>query len=295
MLACCRCIPVMNDSMNKDWHFGKAYGWWRRLRKKKSMYMGYGWWFGIGNCQGDGRTSHSVFAPRLLPVRATSWPWWCWLRLCFCTVVRVCWKLENTKAMNNNNETTTGLLLLRRSRILLSYPELAHRAWGPTGESLVKTSIALMQSGICLTYLIFVPQNFHTSILVLTGLDISPLLSSWLAFRFHFCGFETFVKIDTHQSTGQLLDSIWLDNLFGFCCSRVHVARIRYGARPWNMASSKSSAALCPRLVSLCWDQCKYIMVNVLWILPSILWLSYFALLFNNHERFCCLKAPLHC
>ena len=35
-----------------------------------------------------------------------------------------------------------------------------------------------MQSGVCLTYLIFVPQNLHTSLLILTGIDISPSL--WL-------------------------------------------------------------------------------------------------------------------
>lgn len=66
----------------------------------------------------------------------------------------------------------------RRRRIMLSYPELAYRALGPTGESLVKTGIALMQSGVCLTYLIFVPQNLHTAVLHLFGWNLSPSL--WL-------------------------------------------------------------------------------------------------------------------
>jgi len=55
--------------------------------------------------------------------------------------------------------------LLRPSRRTpLSYPELAYRALGKRGERLVQTGIALMQSGVCLTYLIFVPQNLHTSL-----------------------------------------------------------------------------------------------------------------------------------
>jgi len=33
----------------------------------------------------------------------------------------------------------------------LSYPDLAHRAFGPRGETAVKVGIALMQSGVCLT------------------------------------------------------------------------------------------------------------------------------------------------
>eukprot|EP00543_Licmophora_paradoxa_P015082 CAMPEP_0202474802 /NCGR_PEP_ID=MMETSP1360-20130828/92505_1 /ASSEMBLY_ACC=CAM_ASM_000848 /TAXON_ID=515479 /ORGANISM="Licmophora paradoxa, Strain CCMP2313" /LENGTH=685 /DNA_ID=CAMNT_0049101943 /DNA_START=1307 /DNA_END=3364 /DNA_ORIENTATION=+ len=56
----------------------------------------------------------------------------------------------------------------------LSYPELANRALGPRGEFIVKTGIALMQSGVCLTYLIFVPQNLHTSMEYLFHLDLTP-------------------------------------------------------------------------------------------------------------------------
>lgn len=81
------------------------------------------------------------------------------------------WKLENEKAENSS-------LLGGNRRIMLSYPVLAYRALGDTGESLVKMGIALMQSGVCLTYLIFVPQNLHTSMLQIFGWDVSP--SIWL-------------------------------------------------------------------------------------------------------------------
>lgn len=65
-----------------------------------------------------------------------------------------------------------------KRRLLLSYPELAYRALGERGESLVKMGIALMQSGVCLTYMIFVPQNLHTSMLLLFNWNVSPSL--WL-------------------------------------------------------------------------------------------------------------------
>lgn len=110
------------------------------------------------------------------------------------------WKGEDEKSNgshnNNNNDDddpavtteTSGLLEAppapapappkRRRRIMLSYPELAYRALGPTGESLVKTGIALMQSGVCLTYLIFVPQNLHASFFHLFHWNVPPSL--WL-------------------------------------------------------------------------------------------------------------------
>ncbi|KAL7450103.1 hypothetical protein ACHAWC_002081, partial [Mediolabrus comicus] len=62
----------------------------------------------------------------------------------------------------------------------LSYPELAYRAWGIKGQRLVQIGIGLMQSGVCLTYLIFVPQNLRTSAYLLTGVDISTTV--WLLF-----------------------------------------------------------------------------------------------------------------
>mmetsp|Transcript_25182 Transcript_25182/g.37266 ORF Transcript_25182/g.37266 Transcript_25182/m.37266 type:complete len:680 (+) Transcript_25182:99-2138(+) len=45
---------------------------------------------------------------------------------------------------------------------LLTYPELAHRAFGDYSV-LISGGIAAMQFGVCLTYLIFVPQNLYES------------------------------------------------------------------------------------------------------------------------------------
>jgi len=55
----------------------------------------------------------------------------------------------------------------------LSYLELARQAFGSTRETLIKIGIAAMQSGVCLTYLIFVPQNFQASIQSLMGQNVS--------------------------------------------------------------------------------------------------------------------------
>jgi proton-coupled amino acid transporter len=96
------------------------------------------------------------------------------------------WKYEDDKVADTTENT--ALLLNggsptgkpRNRRQMLSYPELAYRALGPIGESVVKAGIALMQSGVCLTYLIFVPQNLHTSMLSISSgrLDVSPKM--WL-------------------------------------------------------------------------------------------------------------------
>ena len=45
---------------------------------------------------------------------------------------------------------------------LLTYPELSHRAFGDYSV-LISGGIAAMQFGVCLTYLIFVPQNLYES------------------------------------------------------------------------------------------------------------------------------------
>jgi len=77
------------------------------------------------------------------------------------------WKIESAKSNNANM-----LLQKKPKRTILSYPELAHRALGGTGEAFVKIGIAFMQSGVCLTYLIFVPQNLKTVTFILFGYDI---------------------------------------------------------------------------------------------------------------------------
>mmetsp|Transcript_11999 Transcript_11999/g.34378 ORF Transcript_11999/g.34378 Transcript_11999/m.34378 type:complete len:602 (-) Transcript_11999:155-1960(-) len=54
-----------------------------------------------------------------------------------------------------------------------SYPDLAKKAFGSNGQTLVKIGIAAMQSGVCLTYLIFVPQNMKSSCRALFGVNVS--------------------------------------------------------------------------------------------------------------------------
>lgn len=82
------------------------------------------------------------------------------------------WKLESSRAAKKNLLLSkTGSR--RPKRVVLSYPELAFRALGGTGETFVKIGIALMQSGVCLTYLIFVPQNLKTVTQNLLGYNIN--------------------------------------------------------------------------------------------------------------------------
>jgi len=72
------------------------------------------------------------------------------------------WKHENLKEKRSSNT----------SRIILSYPELAYRALGYRGELVTKVGIALMQSGVCLTYIIFVSQNLQTCANLIWGTDL---------------------------------------------------------------------------------------------------------------------------
>ena len=57
---------------------------------------------------------------------------------------------------------------------LLTYPELARRAFGG-GSAFVQIGIALMQFGVCLTYLIFVPQNLVEATRALFGLEVDKV------------------------------------------------------------------------------------------------------------------------
>ncbi|GKY97740.1 hypothetical protein MPSEU_000732200 [Mayamaea pseudoterrestris] len=81
-----------------------------------------------------------------------------------------CWRYEQEAS-----EEIVNLLhgATPRKRTVLSYPELAYRALGAHGEGIVKTGIALMQSGVCLTYFIFVSQNLHTFANNAFGLTVS--------------------------------------------------------------------------------------------------------------------------
>lgn len=62
----------------------------------------------------------------------------------------------------------------------LSYPELAYRALGVTGQQFLKIGIALMQSGVCLTYLIFVPQNLSKCYETMFHKYTSPIMWLWI-------------------------------------------------------------------------------------------------------------------
>lgn len=71
---------------------------------------------------------------------------------------------------SSSNNTATATIIPTTP----SYPDLAYRAYGSRGETLVKIGIAAMQSGVCLTYLIFVPQNMRSSCRALFKVDLPP-------------------------------------------------------------------------------------------------------------------------
>jgi proton-coupled amino acid transporter len=104
-----------------------------------------------------------------------------------------CWKVESDRnhrmAARMEEEEGRVRTLLERSTddnddnneqaepftpALLTYPELASRAFGPSAF-IVELGIALMQFGVCLTYLIFVPQNLQECVRTVTGHEISRL------------------------------------------------------------------------------------------------------------------------
>ena len=62
---------------------------------------------------------------------------------------------------------------------MLTYPELAKRAFGPRLSMLVDMGIAMLQYGVCLTYLIFVPHNLHETVETLFGLNVSKTKLLW--------------------------------------------------------------------------------------------------------------------
>jgi len=55
---------------------------------------------------------------------------------------------------------------------LLTYPELARRAFGSRYSLLVDFGISSMQFGVCLTYLIFVPANMYGCVMALFGVAV---------------------------------------------------------------------------------------------------------------------------
>ena len=71
--------------------------------------------------------------------------------------------------------------LLRVTVVGVSYPQLAHMAYGAPGETAVRAGICAMQLGICLTYFIFVPHNVSASVAALTHGAVDLPLSAGLA------------------------------------------------------------------------------------------------------------------
>jgi len=86
------------------------------------------------------------------------------------------WKAESLKAYEAINEEQQQTIA-GRSRAL-TYPELANRAMGLFGQRIVEIGIALMQSGVCLTYLIFVPKNLQISMRYLANINLDARI--WL-------------------------------------------------------------------------------------------------------------------
>jgi hypothetical protein len=82
-------------------------------------------------------------------------------------------KTEDTALLDANTSTTDELHHHQRT-FFLSYPELAYRALGVRFEQLVKLGISLMQSCVCLTYLIFVPQNLSSAVHLLWNVQVAP-------------------------------------------------------------------------------------------------------------------------
>jgi proton-coupled amino acid transporter len=90
-----------------------------------------------------------------------------------------CWQYEHdNNACGEETLLLAGSKFRHRQRTELSYPELAYRGLGVHGETLVKTGIALMQSGVCLTYFIFVSQNLRSFAMDVFGLNVQA--RTWL-------------------------------------------------------------------------------------------------------------------
>jgi len=92
--------------------------------------------------------------------------------------------LQTTGARSRQGETHVqyGTTTLQQDRYftakMLTYPELAKRALGPY-SLVVEVGIALFQFGVCLTYLIFVPDNLYECIYSIFQVRISKLHLLW--------------------------------------------------------------------------------------------------------------------
>jgi len=84
------------------------------------------------------------------------------------------------------------------SGTLLTYPEIARRAFGPYAF-LISGGIAAMQFGVCLTYLIFVPQNLYTLIQNVFGVIVPKqlILMGMLLIEIPLCWIRDIRKLTT--------------------------------------------------------------------------------------------------
>jgi hypothetical protein len=140
------------------------------------------------------------------------------LFLCSSECLLDSWKLESSRASEASGLLETGS---KRRRIILSYPELAYRALGSTGEAAVKIGIALMQSGVCLTYLIFVPQNLKSSTFILFGVDIpaSYFMIVMLVFQIPMSWIRDIRKLTITNLVANILILYGLITCLGFALS----------------------------------------------------------------------------
>ena len=70
-----------------------------------------------------------------------------------------CWKVEHEKQQQQQQQQNKQQRQQHHHVVLLTYPQLAQRAFGLSYSKFVDIGIASLQLGVCLTYLIFVPHN----------------------------------------------------------------------------------------------------------------------------------------
>ncbi|KAL7539182.1 hypothetical protein ACHAXR_011425 [Thalassiosira sp. AJA248-18] len=144
------------------------------------------------------------------------------------------WKVESDRVnrkqhrLSVDTTTTNKQQIVRKNnknkkRIILSYPELAYRAFGSRGEKLVQIGISLMQSGVCLTYLIFVPQNLRSAALLLLNWDISTnwTLALMMAVQIPFSWIQDIRRLTVTNLLANVLILYGLVTCLGFAANNI--------------------------------------------------------------------------
>lgn len=150
-----------------------------------------------------------------------------------------CWKVESDRnhqmaakleeirailpqtATDNQQLQASGDGSQQFTPTLLTYPELARRAFG-RWSFLVELGIALMQFGVCLTYLIFVPQNLHECCLAVTGLHVPKMyfLAIMLAIEIPLSWIADIRKLTPTNVVATLLIAFGLCSVLGLALDR---------------------------------------------------------------------------